>query len=90
MRTATRPDLSGLRQQCLLEEHTDICNKEISSLRKSLTCSLIELYCLNEVSCITREQKYVNDFLLQYTKFFADFDEGSDGLVQMFLFVGSR
>jgi hypothetical protein len=51
---------------------------------------VIELYCLNEVSCTVREQKYVNDFLFQHTKFFADFYEGSDGLVQMFLFVGSR
>ncbi len=42
------------------------------------------------MSCITREQKYVDDFLFQHTKFFADFHESSDGLVQMFLFMGCR
>ena len=40
------------------------------------------------MSCITREQKYIEDFLFKNVQFFANFNEGRDGFVQMFLFMG--
>ncbi len=40
------------------------------------------------MSCIKSKQKYVEVMLFQYSKFFANFDKGCDGFVQVFFFVG--
>ncbi len=40
------------------------------------------------MSCIKSKQKYVEVMLFQYSKFFANFDKGCDGFVQVFFFMG--
>jgi hypothetical protein len=40
------------------------------------------------MSCTTREQKYVKEILFKNVQFLTNFNKGSNGLVQVFLFMG--